>query len=215
MTDTIYIAIKDTIFSQQQIIDAYRDLIQSQQSTYIILIVILLALLGANIFANYFFSKRRLKTEVEDVFREEEKNIHKDLKSYIDGSIKEHIEETEMQLKYMQAETYRLFAISARNDKLLTRSFDYFVSAISLYEESGNQKLARICAKQSLILLDFFVKNGENSWGEYLSNIRDCKDLMKLLEKFPDYLFEEKQKILKLIPKQNNDNKGKTEIKPE
>lgn len=215
MTDTIYIAIKDTIFSQQGIIDAYRALIQSQQTIFEIFIILLLALLGANIFINYIFSKRRLKTEVEDVFREEEKNIHKDLKSYIDGSIKEHIEETEMRLKYMQAETYRLFAISARKDELHTRSFDYFVSAISLYEESGNQKLARICAEQSLIKLDFLVKNEKNFWGEYLSNIRDRKDLMKLLEKFPDYLFKEKQKILKLIPKQNNDNIGKTEIKPE
>jgi len=34
MTDTIYVAIRDTIISQQQLIDAYKTLIESQQSLY-------------------------------------------------------------------------------------------------------------------------------------------------------------------------------------
>lgn len=56
MTETIYVSVRDTIFSHQQIIDAYKALVESQQQTYNTIIIVVLAiatiLVGLNIYFN-------------------------------------------------------------------------------------------------------------------------------------------------------------------
>jgi len=214
MTDTIYVAVKNTIFSQQQIIDAYRDLVQSQQGTYNTFIILIIALVGVNIVINYFFSKRRLRTEVEEVFSEEENKFRKNFNSYIDKSIKEYTEKADSKFRLLEAETLRLFASTGLQSKNYHHTFDYLLRAVSLYEQLGHQQTSRMCAEQALKSLGFFVTRERNLWGIYFSDIRNRESLIELLEEFPDYLTNEKKEILKLIPKEDNDINNKTKTKP-
>lgn len=206
LTDTITTIINETL-NQSDLIDPYKEIIESQRSTYNFIIYIFLAILGiiGSIAAYIYFKKSKdmIKEITKEIFDEERKIIISSIKDEYDKKFKEIGEKLEEEFAHIQATNARLFASTINGDKDPANKMVWMFTALEYYIiiDQGNfiytmvQGIRHLCElltkneelkKKFISVCNDFLNDTSRYSSEYF---------IEILEKIPATLTKDRSEI--------------------
>jgi len=199
MNDTIYIVLKDTLFSQQQIIDAYTTLVQSQQQTYNLFIIIVLAFATIMVGVNIYFSMVRAQTIIEKKIL---KKIHGYMQKDVHASFIKWEKRHKDKFDWLEGESARMFANINEEYKNYPLSLYWWIKALESYLKVDAKLAISLAVKQILTKISIDLKNytPKEVYDGFTRNT-GFERIPDIVESIPELLNDEKKEIKKYIDK--------------
>ncbi len=155
-------------------------------------------LFGANFIWNTFVSNKKINSEVDEMFKNAEKSFNKKLEIKILESQqiikKEVIDDTNKRMRQLECEQARNFALSANQASLNEISLCWWFKSLELAIEVD---MKAAVGRSTGAIKDLLEDNRITGSFEFEDlSIKDCE---KIAGKIPEYLFSQKNYILKKL----------------
>ncbi len=207
---TVIDSLQNILSTTSNSIEPYTTLIESQQSSYEMFIIILLTLLGVNIIVNFTFSRRRLKSEVENVFNEEESKFNTVIETKVQKSFNDYNKDSKVKIAAMEFDICRAFMRGHAEKNKYKECFNWAVRATHKSHLAGYKSSSNYFGKYSLEQLEKALKEfGLKNFIEGYNVDYPFESLLQEVDKFPDYLLVEKEKIKKMLNDTSNEDDKK------
>ncbi|WP_047547411.1 hypothetical protein [Psychroserpens sp. Hel_I_66] len=192
--DTIVKIIEKTIHPVSDNSEIYKEIINSQNQTYNLIIVVFLGIIALFAGATWLYNKKIVKTEIiketDKIFQEEKDKLIQEFKAEFEG-----------ELNFVKGESARLFANSIKGKKPgdYSNKFYWWMQCVKYYKAIDKGKGVRISTENALHALEKCIETTEESkkfiletYPELASNFYD------IIEIIPNELDKEKSEIKKL-----------------
>ena len=208
LTDTITVFLRDTL-TQSNLIEPYRELIESQRATYNFILIAFLGILGlftAITWIYYFkISRRQIRKNAQKIFDEERSNIISSIKEEYDKKFTKLEDSLNKRFLVIEATSSRLFAIALpdKDSEDIANKVAWWMRALEEYIELNEGYFTNVSIEAIIELLERlnsdeilkqgyivnnkdFIKQGFNYSYEYF---------IKIVNKIPDTLTDKRIKI--------------------
>lgn len=191
-----------------EIIQVYQDLIQSQQETYNLLVIVFLAILGLFGALTWWWNKsgaqKFIRQEIDKTLSEQIKTLTDQFNKTIKEKIDERTKDFELEFNWLRAESARLFAIGCKEKTgyFTANAVWWWSVAMSYYLISGKQGkiFVGITTENLLKRLQDALKV-KPEFLKYFTKAYSFKTLMQKAEAIPEEIFTKKNKIIEIINK--------------
>ncbi len=207
LKDTIIVFVRDTI-PQSDMIEAYQELIQAQQSTYSFLLYAFLGIVtiftGSIVYFNIVRIKNQIRELTQEIFTEEKKDLISKISEYSEIRYKKIEKNYRNKFLEIEAESARLFGLTASDKEGISWAaitISWLLGAISKYAELDSYDLIRKLLNIIVLKIEWvkLEKDGVRKFAKcYDQNIKLSDDFKKI-KSIPDYYSAERNQILEFF----------------
>jgi len=204
---TVIDSLQNILSTTSNSIEPYTTLIESQQSSYEMFIIILLALLGVNIIVNFTFSRRRLKAEVESVFSEDKPKLIEELRSESKILFNRFKEQNDKNIAKLEGDLARSFYISQWDAKQYNNAFNWALVACSQLHRADSKLMAKLMGEELIKCLKKGIEGIDNKifLQRCIVATFTIQQIKENIEAIPDYLDDVKLEIKRILFDEENE----------
>lgn len=206
--------------SSEQLSDVYKTMLEQESFNHNIFITVLLAIVVILLGATWWFNKngasKTIKKEVERVISEKVSELSTEQQNFLEKKIRDEILGYEKRIKATEANVARSLAISARQSGYFNYSVFWYAQFLEKMLDIGNQEFTQkslmwmIRSIEELERLEDAEREENQLLSiDYVRTVHKGKEILRILNKVPDFLKLEREKLIESIAKRLDSNDSK------
>jgi hypothetical protein len=184
--------------------DFYKSMLEQVNSDHTIFITVLLGivviLLSATWWWNFIGANKRIKDEVNNQLRKQQKELHQTFKEQVSNQVKLEIKKHEQHLIMVQGDVIRSIALQAKRDGHFKHSIYWWARHLEIYLKLDKKFEDEMRTTLNWIIIEIELLKQQDEKRKVVTPLIYKKEyIIKIISQLSDFLSPEKKKIIEFL----------------